>query len=73
MERLTFIRDVAGDVAKDNIKNWKGWQGSPELHAHALQQDLDDVVLRLDALIRGEAAPFEGSEFREWRARSDLR
>jgi hypothetical protein len=69
MERLTFIRDVAGDVAKDNIKNWKGWPGSAQLHAHALQQDLEDVILRLDALLGGDAAPFEGAEFRDWRSR----
>jgi hypothetical protein len=69
MARLGFIRDVAGDVSKESIKNWQSWRGSAELHAHALQQDLDNVVLRLDALLRGDAAPFECPEFREWRSR----
>ena len=64
MARLGFIRDVAGDVSKESIKNWQSWRGSAELHAHALQQDLDNVVLRLDALLRGDAAPFECPEFR---------
>lgn len=71
IERIAFVHDTAGDVAKDNVKNWKSWRGSPELHAYALQQDLDDIVLRLDALIRGDAGPFEGPEFREWRAKRD--
>lgn len=70
MQRLSFIRDVAGAVSRDSIKNWRGWSGAHELHAHALQQDLDDLVSRLDALIRGEDGPFQSREFQEWVSRS---
>jgi hypothetical protein len=36
----------------------KSWDGSPVLHAFALQEDLDNIVARLDALIHGEDGPF---------------
>ena len=68
MARLAFIRDTAGDVSRDSIANWRGWRGSAELHAHALQQDLDDLVARVDALLRGDSGPFDTAEFRAWRA-----
>jgi hypothetical protein len=42
---------------------------SPVLHPFALQEDLDNIVARLDALIRGDAAPLQSSEFREWRVK----
>jgi hypothetical protein len=71
MERLTFIRDTAGDVSRDNVRNWRGWRGSEEMHAHALQQDIDDIVSRLDALLRGDNAPFLGAEWAAWRARRE--
>ena len=70
VERLAFIRDTAGDVSRDSIANWRGWRGSAEMHAHALQQDLDDLVARVDALLRGESRPFDTAEFRSWRART---
>ncbi len=68
MERLAFIRDTAGDVSRDSIANWRGWRGSAELHAHALQQDLDDIVARVDALLRGDSRPFDTAAFQAWRA-----
>jgi hypothetical protein len=70
MQRLRFVHDVAGDVARDSVKNWKGWR-SHEIHLHALQQDLDDLVARLGALIAGDNRPFDGPEFQEWRAKRD--
>src|SRR5450759_1197315 len=66
VERLSFIRDIARDVSQDSIRNWRGWAGAPEIHAHALQTDLDDLVARLTALLDGDAAPFQGPEFRAW-------
>jgi hypothetical protein len=69
LERLAFIRDSAGDVSRDSVRNWGSWRGAAELHAHALQIDLDDLVSRLDALIRGDSRPFDSSEFQAWRAR----
>jgi hypothetical protein len=70
MQKLRFIHDAAGDVARASIKNWKGWR-SHELHLHALQTDLDDLVTRLGALIAGDNRPFETAEFSEWRVRRD--
>jgi hypothetical protein len=71
VERISFIRDVAGAVARDNIANWKGWPGSEQLRSFALQTDLDDLVSRLDALIHGDRRPFDGAEFHEWRAKRE--
>jgi hypothetical protein len=70
MARLAFVRDRAGDFSSANVKDWKSpkWN-SWEMHSHAIQQTLDDIVLRLDALLGGDARPFEGAEYREWRAR----
>ena len=68
MERLAFIRDLADDVSRRSIANWRGWRGSAEMHAHALQQDLDDLVARVDALLRGDSRPFDTAEFQAWRA-----
>jgi hypothetical protein len=68
MEKLEFVRDCAGDVSRQSIANWRGWRGSAELHAHALQQDLDDLVARVDALLRGDSRPFDTAEFQAWRA-----
>ena len=68
LERVEFIRDVAGEVSRDSVRNWAGWRGSAEMHAFALQQDLDDLVSRLDALLRGDDAAFEGEEWRAWKA-----
>jgi hypothetical protein len=70
MEKLAFIRDTAGDVSRDSVRNWSGWRGSAEMHAHALQQDLDDLVARVDALIRGDSRAFDTAEFQAWRARA---
>jgi hypothetical protein len=28
MQRLAFIRDTAGDVSRDSVKNRAGWRGS---------------------------------------------
>jgi hypothetical protein len=67
LEKLSFIRDLAGSVAKDSIRNWRGWQNSSELHCHALQMDLDDLVSRLDALLHGDNEAFSGSEWQAWR------
>jgi hypothetical protein len=67
LERLTFVRDTAGAISRDSVKNWAGWRGSAELHAFALQEDLDVLVLRLDALLSGDAAPFSGPEWQAWR------
>jgi hypothetical protein len=67
--RVAFIRDVAGAVARDNLKNWKAWPGSAELHAFALQDDFDATVSRLDALIAGDDGPFRSREFQEWRSK----
>lgn len=69
MQRLNFIRDVARDVSQDSIRNWRGWTGAPEIHAHALQTDLDDLIARLDALIAGDDGPFRSREFQEWRSK----
>jgi hypothetical protein len=33
IEKLIFIRDTAGDVARANVANWKGWN-SQELQLH---------------------------------------
>jgi hypothetical protein len=67
MERLRFIRDTAGDVARASIANWAGWKGASELHCHALQMDLDDLVSRLDALLHGDDEAFSGPEWQAWR------
>src|SRR5882757_8728256 len=68
MEKLNFILDGARDISRDNVKNWKGWR-SEELHLYALQYDLDDIILRLDALIHGDSRPFGTAEFLQWRDR----
>ena len=67
---IEFIRDQAETISNESIKNWKSpvW-GSWELHAHALQENLDDLVSRLTALIDGDARPFETQEFGEWHAK----
>jgi hypothetical protein len=71
IERLAFIRDVAGAVARDSVRNWRGWPGSEQLRSFALQTDLDDLVSRLDALLRGDPTPFQGQEFEHWRAKRE--
>jgi hypothetical protein len=53
MEKIRFIRDTTGDVARDNVRNWRGWP-SQELQLFALRTDLDDVVSRLTALLDGD-------------------
>ena len=73
VERIRFVRDSARDISRANLANWKGWSGAPELHAHALQDDLDNIVERLDALVRGDDGPFRGREFEEWRSKRDQR
>jgi len=73
MQRLTFIRDTAGDASRDSIKNWRGWQHSSELHCHALQDDLDRVVEMLGALLSGDSRPFQGPEFADWKQKRDAR
>jgi len=67
MEKLNFVRDTAGSISRDNLAHWKSWRGSSELHCHALQDDLDQVIEMLDALIRGDDAAFSGSEWQAWR------
>jgi hypothetical protein len=49
---------VARNVGSQLNRPDKGWDGSPVLHAFALQEDLDNIVARLDALIHGEDGPF---------------
>jgi hypothetical protein len=66
VERIRFIHDVARDVSRANVANWKGWK-SQELHLHALQCDMDDTILRLAALVDGDSRPFETPEFQNWR------
>jgi hypothetical protein len=73
MEWLEFVRDTAGDVSRDSIKNWRGWQHSSELHCHALQDDLDRIVEMLGALLSGDSRPFQGSEFADWKQKRDAR
>jgi hypothetical protein len=71
-ERLAFVRDQAQAISKESIANWKSpvW-GSWEVHCHALQEELDDLVSRLTALIDGDIRPFDGPEFQEWAAKRD--
>jgi hypothetical protein len=52
---------------RDDLLGWN----SQELHLHALQTDLDEIVSRLGALIAGDNRPFETAEFCEWRAKRD--
>jgi hypothetical protein len=66
--RVRFIHDTARDISRDNLKNWKAWPGSAELRVFALQDDLDNVIARLSALIEGDGRPFDGPEFEAWRA-----
>jgi hypothetical protein len=73
LECIEFIRDCAGDVERASIANWAGWKGAEAIHCHALQQDLDDLVSRLDALLHGDNAPFQGPEWADWKARRDAR
>lgn len=67
LERIEFIRDCAGDVARASIANWRGWRGSTEMPAFALQQDLDDLLSRIDALLSGDNKPFSGPDWTAWR------
>jgi hypothetical protein len=67
VERVRFVRDAARDISQANVANWKGWPGSAELRAFALQDDLDAVVARLTALLEGDSKPFQGAEFERWR------
>jgi hypothetical protein len=71
VERLRFIHDSAREISRANLAHWKGWAGAADLHAFALEDDIDNIVFRLDAVIRGDARPFDGEEFRRWRAKRE--
>lgn len=69
LKRLAYILDTAGDVSRASLRNWRNWKGSEQLHAIALQEDLDIIVSILAAVLRGDDDAFETPEFEEWRRR----